>query len=476
MKSGTVTDLASRRESASKGSRAPFLVFIAFLFLIAATGGSSRGDEAVILVARPITVIVTGYFVWRITSQQAKEFSALIGFLLVVCGLVGSQLVPLPPWLWHGLPGRGLVAEIDRVAGLGQVWRPISIAPQMTWNALFSLSVPLATILGFACLDYQQRQKTVYAILGIGLINCTLSALQVIGPPNGPFHIYPDTQGKFALGLFANRNHHALFLACFLPILVTATRSHSIPVKNHHLVTLASIGAMVIIIMLILLTGSRSGLFIGVLSALFSMLLLQSFNSKKLLNKKDRRKNLLILTAVISLIVGIAGLTISASRGFAVDRLIVSNSSSELRISLWRTTTELISSYFPAGSGFGAFTETYEIVEPHAALGPGYANHAHNDLLEIILAGGLPGLMLVALSVLGWGRASWLAFRASGANDTDVAFARLGSVLLFMIGVASLTDYPLRVPLITVLAVIAAAWLAKPSSVEKAVALRLATR
>ncbi len=356
------------------------------------------------------------------------------------------------------------------------MWRPISIAPQMTWNVLFSLSVPLAIMLGFSCLDYQRRQQIVLAILGIGLMSCMLGVLQVIGPPNSTFHIYPDTQGKFAIGLFANRNHHALFLACLLPVLATVAKRWGMHMTSTRLVVLVSIGAAMVIVPLILLTGSRSGIFLGISGVVCAATLYQSSTSRNAATKSSLTKNLFFSLVVFALLVGIAGLTIAESRGFAIDRLIVSNDSGELRISLWRTTSALICEYFPVGSGFGAFTETYETVEPHAALGPGYANHAHNDLLEIVLAGGLPGLVLVALAILAWGRASWHAFRPSRGNDASVDFARLGSVLLFMIGAASLTDYPLRVPLIAVLAVMAAAWLAKPSFGEKAVALPLGTR
>ena len=59
----------------------------------------------------------------------------------------------------------------------------------------------------------------------------------------------------------------------------------------------------------------------------------------------------------------------------------------------------------PLGSRFGTFEPIFEVYEPTSALDLDYLNHAHNDLLEWVLTGGLPALLLLGAFLLWRGRA-----------------------------------------------------------------------
>src|SRR5690606_34739815 len=102
-------------------------------------------------------------------------------------------------------------------------------------------------------------------------------------------------------------------------------------------------------------------------------------------------------------------------------------------------------------------------------------NHAHNDLLELALTGGLP-----ALSILGW-FVAWFGLNAASVlrqrdRSASTDFARLGVVMIVVLLLSSVVDYPLRTPLMAALFAMACGWLSmcskqqaevRPSEVEK---------
>ena len=60
------------------------------------------------------------------------------------------------------------------------------------------------------------------------------------------------------------------------------------------------------------------------------------------------------------------------------------------RIPFAHNTITAAKAYMPFGSGVGTFVSVYPGFEPaHDAISNVYANHAHNDLLEVWLEGGV---------------------------------------------------------------------------------------
>ena len=112
--------------------------------------------------------------------------------------------------------------------------------------------------------------------------------------------------------------------------------------------------------------------------------------------------------------------------------------------------------YLPLGTGMGTFDPVYRIHEPDNLLAVRYFNHAHNDPVEWILEGGIPAAMLLLAAVAWWLLKSVRAWRSP---SPDKSLARVGSGILLLVLVASVTDYPARTPMIMAVAVIAAVWL-----------------
>jgi O-antigen ligase len=119
------------------------------------------------------------------------------------------------------------------------------------------------------------------------------------------------------------------------------------------------------------------------------------------------------------------------------------------------TVLAMTAQYFPLGSGFGGFDPVFRLHEPDNLLKPTYFNHAHNDFLEVVLDGGLPAGIILAAAALWWARRSVVAWRSISIDRLPAA----GSMIIFLVGVASVFDYPARTPIIMALLAIAAVWL-----------------
>ena len=178
--------------------------------------------------------------------------------------------MPLPPLLWHELAGREIVRDIDFQTGLGDVWRPLSMAPAATWNAVWSLPAPIAVLVLGVQLDERERARLMIPVILFGCLSAAIGVLQLLAAPAELFELYRVTGHAQPVGLLANRNHQALLLAAMSPLLATwasmrAPKNSVAPSSRRWALPAAGAACF---IPLILLTGSRSGLVLGTLGLL----------------------------------------------------------------------------------------------------------------------------------------------------------------------------------------------------------------
>lgn len=416
-------------------------------------GGASRGDvlgQAVVRFSAwaiiSLAILVLPRFEWRSIRAPA----IILGAAIV---LVALQLVPLPPSIWTALPGRQSFVEAANLAGIDQPWRPLSISPSGTANALASLVVPAAVLLLVANLRSEQHWRIVTLVLGLVFAGAVLGFVQFSGGWfDNPFH--NDISGQVN-GNFANRNHFALFLTigCVLA-LVWAFQS-----KQSRWKIAASFGMIVLFILMILATGSRMGVLLGVIGIALGGLVVRERLIREL--KAMPRKLAVPLVALgLALLATLIWLSISLDRAMSVERAVLLDDEADLRQQIWPVVMDSIGRYFPAGSGFGTFDPVFRISEPDNVLNPQYINLAHNDWLQIPLEGGVAGCALLAgalfwflrrhVSAYGYGRTR---------GGAEVYPERAGAIILVLVLVASIVDYPARTPMVMALLALAATWL-----------------
>jgi hypothetical protein len=424
-----------------------FVIFCVFLTVVFLLGGSSRDDVSSLIILRPVAILVCGYALSVITREQLQALRWPLALLLALVSLMLLQLVPLPPALWMALPVREVPIAIAEAMAAEQPWRPLTMSPAKTWNSLFSLSVPLATLLLMGLLDsaYRRRIWTVIAVLAAA--SAILGVMQLSGPTRGPLYLYPITNHGWAVGLFANRNHQGVFLAtailaivyCFVRLNPRDDRA------GLHAVLLMS--ALLLVLPMVLLAGSRAGLIVGGLGLIGSVWLLSTaayLPARIRLGRKRHigRRSLIGICALMLALPII--LAIAFSRGLAVDRLLTEDNSEGLRLELLPVFGRMFTDFFPFGAGFGSFEHVFKIYEPVESLNPRYLNLAHNDWAQWGIEAGLPGIVLIALMTYWLGRSLFDAITTPVGEDRTGRLAAAMMLVGFAIG--SLFDYPVRAP------------------------------
>lgn len=464
----------TRLSSPSWGLRwpRPFTILAAFLIVVFLTGGSSRADISSLMILRPVAVMVLAIGLATLSREHIWRNRWLFILASAVLILVIAHLVPLPPALWQALPGRELVVAIDLLAGLEGIWRPLSLDPRATLNALWALTVPLAALVLAAQLDGRDQYRLLVLLVALGLLSALIALLQILGSSNGPLYLYRITNFGQAVGLFANRNHQAVMLATLLPLIAVALTQKRSAASGFLTSGKASLAAFILaalfLVPLILITGSRAGL-LALLLAIFLSAWIAGQNGRfafigkrrgKIGQTTSRAALKWIPWAMLAGFLVLIALTYYADRSIAIERLLERDAADDMRIKIVPLLIDLARLYFPLGSGIGSFESVFMVHEPDALLAPQYVNHAHNDFLEVAITAGIPGILLIVFAgilVL----AGMRGITLSEGGQSAAGLGRAGFAVLFLFAIASAVDYPVRVPSIQVWVTLAGVWLAR---------------
>lgn len=452
-----------RAAPATKKPEATFWILAIFLAVIAFTGGASRVDVDSLIVLRPLSVLACAVALLTLRRDDLKGRE----WLFLGCGALFAlallHVVPLPPSLWHMLPGRQAFAEIDRITGLGDSWRPLTLTPMNGWHALLSLFAPLAVLLLGVQLNRQDLYRLLPLLIAIGAISGLFGLLQLVGNPDGPLYLYEVTNNGSAVGLFANRNHAALLLALLPPMLALWLLLGGLDHPHHRLRLVLAVSLGILSFLLILVTGSRSALLISLVGLVIALLI---YGNRSLKSGGKRVSKLALYRALglgTAALIALIALTVYFSRAEAIKRLLGQSIENENRLEYWQISMGMFWKYFPFGSGSGSFAEAYQVAEPDYILNLFYLNHAHNDFLETGVTFGLPGLLLVAAGAFLYARRSAGLWRVQDGRSRSLLTARMAGILLLMLSIACFSDYPLRTPLLACFFAVFSLWFTEPA-------------
>ncbi|HEY8605371.1 O-antigen ligase family protein [Tsuneonella suprasediminis] len=428
-----------------------FVLLVVLLLILALAGGASRADVLGQTVARSSAWLIAIIAILFAPKPPFRAIAPVTALFFTAAGLVILQLIPLPPIVWGSLPGREILIQAAIAANEPQPWRPISLSPGATINALSSLIVPAVALFLSAGMREKQWWWLMNVLLSLIALSCLLAALQFAGSRfDNP--LINDVPGDVS-GIFANRNHFALLLACGCAVAPAWAFSSS---RSPDWKALASIGLITLFMLTILVTGSRMGILLGAAGITLGV---ASVWQRILKRAKAVPRHLLIpvLLTIAGLLVISVIMFIAMDRAASISRALNIDTSTDLRRAALPTVLQMVKAYAPFGAGFGTFDPAYRIHEPASLLSYRYFNHAHNDWLELLVGGGIPAALLLAIA-LGWTAvASIRAWRIPAESGT--LLPRTGSSLLFLVALASATDYPARTPLIMVVLIFAAVWL-----------------
>jgi O-antigen ligase len=443
------------------------ILALAFLALVALLGGASRADA---MTQLPLRLASIGFIVlalWQPNLVRMGRYKALFAFLGLTALLPALQLIPLPFGMWEAIPGREFYADISRQVGLPEVSRPLSLVPGMTRNALFSLVVPIAALIVISQVAADRLPRFAIAILLIALVSLVLGHAQAAGGVRSELRFYRITNTDSMVGIFANRNHHAVLLALAIPILgVLAASYRENPTWRRIGVPVCLLGALAVGGTL-LFAGSRAGLLTGAVGALAGALLYASASGARPAGRGQRRPKRFAWMERLSspwlVPAGAAAAIAVAAIGFAstpaMQRLIRTNAAEEDRLQLLPSMLELAQAMLPFGGGFGGFNQLFRRFEEVEQLKTVYLNHAHMEPVQILIEGGIPAALLLVAFLIWWAWRTWTAWRQPASARIEANLARLGSITTLLVLLGSLGDYPLRTPLHMVIFVIGCVWL-----------------
>jgi len=352
----------------------------------------------------------------------------IFGLILIIFVVPIVQVVPLPPQAWASLPGQQLEIDIRLLLNGASNWFPISVDPVATLFTVFMVVPAVAIFISVLVMREGEIDFLLYAILLCLSVSLTIGLVQ-FSDGKQILDFYSSAHYDYFIGLFANRNHHALFIVlCFL-ITCGLIEKFCVKQKAGFYIAIMALFSL----MMIVITASRSGLLLMTLAALIAI-------DRFIILKSTIRISVIIFTgALTGLMIYISSNTQNVFGRFFY-RLV--NFSDDRRSSFFEKSVEIFVNYFPFGSGLGTFVPVFKKYEELNDLSPAYANHVHNDYLELLLETGIFGFIIL-------GMMAWTAFRclqtlALIKHDRSQSLVYFSGIGIFMVLLHSIVDYPLR--------------------------------
>ena len=466
------------RNSHRAGPLGPVAFSVGLLLMFAAPlmRGGNRHVALIVLEVLGLAVLVaSGARLangWRDWHDGLTRQPFLLPVLLSPLLLALVQLVPLPASWWNALGGHDVYAQTMDAAGApGAAWRPLSVSPDATAASLLAaIPIVAAFLLGyFATLSQLRNLLRVVAVLAFAEV--ALALLQVSGGQFSPLFFGVMTYGP-PVGTFANRNHFANYVAMALAAYVwlgyeaARGRKHAPGARarvggftERHMAALWVMGGLVLVLG-ILLSRSRGAAVFGLPMAGLAVVVVA------LRIAGWTRGSRYALALIVAMVFGAAALM-----GFneVVSRISAEQlaGSASFRNELARTSLQGAIAFWPWGSGLGTYDVAYPRFQPGTL--PVFANHAHQDYVELLFEAGIFFVVIAAILLWLAGRRAWLLVSLARRDRTlhrDAMAAALCGLGLLGLLLHSLVEFNMRIPANAILGALLAGAYLRPISLE----------
>lgn len=423
---------------------------IAFLCAALLLGGASSvgypGRLIVQLAALPLAWVAIMRLSASAMTPPVRAGLLLLGSILL---LPVIQLIPLPADLWTAMPGRGPIVDLLAAMEVEPGMLGISLAPEATLTSWLALIPAAALFLAVLTLPEESRMRLCFAVIGIALVSVVVGTIQVSGRGQRLLYFYEITNVGSAVGFFSNRNHLATLLLAAIPLLSLLFRSAGRVALSRPAVVgrrVAAVSLASVLVIGILFTGSRAGLvlLVPVLALTYAA---------------TRRSSLGVPPVRLLLGIFATGIAVVAIvvYGPFYERIMQRSASLDDEARVWAAPVTADAGWqnFPFGTGFGTFDQVFRAAIGDRHLTASYVNHAHNDYLELWLTGGLPAMVLLIAVLIWGGRLAVTNWRLKPGNPS--AISRAASIVVLVVLLHSIVDYPVRTVAISCLFALASA-------------------
>lgn len=421
--------------------------FIALLAVMPLLLGVTGQRPWPMLLARSwVLVLFAGFMALTWRMREPVRASGLWLVLLGVFGFTLLQVIPLPPGLVALLSpaAAGLFhMSLDSLGqyGTGQ-WRPLSLDPAETWQALSGLAGLLMVYLFAANLLSHDKnlERFLRAVAIIGACVAMLGFVQKAFDADRILWLVPFSRDvPFFFSTFVNPNHLAAFLGFAVPLQISlALKSPERQGKWLYLI-MALVSASAIF-----MTLSRG----GIVAFLAGQLLLAYL----LLRRRQAKLDVLWIQALVVGVLAVASLLAmhELTQKFGALSSPSEHLVKEARAGLWEDSLHMAASYPLTGIGAEAFKVAYPVYKttrPDQRF-----THPENILLQLATESGLP---VTALLVTGLLLTLWLIYRQRHLKRYEAgAFCAVVAVGLHNYMDFNLSSYAVAVPFVALLAVL----------------------
>jgi len=402
-------------------------------------GGGGSPAPSMELVVELAAIVAVTTWAWLAASDRNYAGPAIDWPLFTVAALVVVipllQLIPLPPAIWHHLPGRKIEVQALALVGRDSAWMPLSESPPRTMASVLSLLPPAAMGFMISRLRRRDRLKLIGCLAVLGLLAAIVGVFQLASGNANWARLYAITQYGFETGFQANRNADAdLLLIAAMGLVAWAVSDNRLTQSRQMQVVIAAV--YLFFALSVVLTGSRAGVALIVVAIIGSAAMIL-----RVILVKNRRH---VVAAVLGIAAAVASsayfLSANARVQHTVDRF---DQGDVVRPEIWKDTIYAIGLHWPVGTGIGTFQPIFTAAESLEFVRPDFSNRAHNDYLEFGLEAGIAApVLLLAIIIFAAVRLWKMLASKDGGGQRVLGIFVLGSLLVLFLH--SLVDYPER--------------------------------
>ena len=409
-------------------------------------GSVTRQAEFWLQVALSLVLLLVG------VAGDASSARPVLVPALAVGGIVALGLAQAAAWpqglaTFLSSEHAALTTSAGDLLGNQGPRVPLSVAPSASLTAALSWATAAVTLLLAAAVgpDVRNRRLIAGGIVAGALFQLIYGTQHWFSRARDIWGVRINSNPERLHGTFVNSNHFAVYLGLAMAVafawLWRALRLAHMESRPERRLLLVAPPALVWLALFagLAFSQSRSGLIAALGGVAFQGLFIA------VERRRWRLAPIGIACALVALaVVAAVGMREGLSRAFGTSIFDVSG---HARIKAWVAGADLWQRFPWLGTGLGTFRDSFALVQPSAV--PGTWDHAHNDLVEMLVTVGIVGTALLAVGLAALTRRLFAVLReAARGEDRAAALAALGA--LVTAAIHGLFDFGITMPAIAV--------------------------
>lgn len=329
------------------------------------------------------------------------------------------------------------------------VWRPLSLYPHPTWATLFLVLTYAAVFLVIVNTVHTRAQLTrlLSALLIVGSGVAVLGLIQKVSGTAKIYWFWQPQEGGNPFGPYVNRNHFAGYMAMLIPLglgwlwgrLTQGIRGMNRQGWRGSLSAVASgRDARLWLLAFALVNMEAALLFSASRGGIVSAVSALLFFTVMVFVSPGEGRHLAIVVPVLG------AFALAYVLWLGIDHVVARFFQyGDDRPTYWSATLRLIGDFPLLGTGLSTYVHSFRRYNP--VLAQVLLDHAHNDYLELLAEAGAVGFLFVVGGLLRFG---WRTLqRWFTRHDPEVRGVVLGGLTsILAIGIHSIMDFNLRIP------------------------------